>query len=130
MARLTRRGRRQAPLWAALGLQNRGRSCRQPAVSAPRPDPSELTGVPLRVSVRLFAGLREAAGWGERALAVRTGATPREVWRLLDLATRPDALPGELPNELRVAINQAFATPDTPLADGDELAFLPPISGG
>jgi molybdopterin converting factor small subunit len=29
-----------------------------------------------------------------------------------------------------VAINQAFATPDTPLADGDELAFLPPISGG
>jgi molybdopterin converting factor small subunit len=35
-----------------------------------------------------------------------------------------------LPKELRVAINQAFATPDTPLADGDELAFLPPISGG
>lgn len=35
-----------------------------------------------------------------------------------------------LPSGVRVAINQAFAAADTPLADGDELAFLPPISGG
>ena len=35
-----------------------------------------------------------------------------------------------LPSGIRVAINQRFADPLTPLADGDELAFLPPISGG
>jgi molybdopterin synthase sulfur carrier subunit len=35
-----------------------------------------------------------------------------------------------LPGGVRVAINQRFAPEDTPLADGDELAFLPPITGG
>ncbi len=106
-----------------------------------RPDPSEpavvttpaeaaASGAPLQIGVRLFAGLREAAGWGERDLEIPAGATPRTLWRHLGLASPPASEAGELPKELRVAINQAFATPDTPLADGDELAFLPPISGG
>lgn len=92
----------------------------------PSPAPSPL----LQVRVRLFAGLREAAGWGERRLQVSAGATPGSLWRQLQLA---DAWPsgGEpLPAGLRVAINQRFAAADTALADGDELAFLPPISGG
>jgi molybdopterin converting factor small subunit len=38
-------------------------------------------------------------------------------------------LPGVL-TDVRVAINQQFASPETPLQPGDELAFLPPISGG
>ena len=37
---------------------------------------------------------------------------------------------GAMGANVRVAINQCFASADTPLADGDELAFLPPISGG
>jgi molybdopterin synthase sulfur carrier subunit len=86
------------------------------------------------VRVRLFAGLRESAGWGERSVVAPSGATPCSLWQQLDLpvAGSCDAErgAGELPAVLRVAINHAFAAPDTPLADGDELAFLPPISGG
>lgn len=74
------------------------------------------------VQVRLFAGLREAAGWGERPWPLQPGDTPRHLWTAL-------ALPGD-PGTVRVAINQRFAAADTPLQPGDELAFLPPISGG
>ena len=48
--------------------------------------------------------------------------TPREIWVALGLEGGFDTV--------RVAINQHFAGPDTPLQPGDELAFLPPISGG
>ena len=88
-------------------------------MAAPDPPP-ELT-----VRVRLFAGLREAMGWAEQRLTTAIGTTPATLWPQLD---PPD---GEaLPATVRVAINQQFADPATPLADGDELAFLPPISGG
>jgi len=89
------------------------------------------------LQVRLFAGLREAAGWGERTLtwqqagiappghpADGSPVTPRSLWRQLQLGS--DALPADL----RVAVNQAFASPDQALQPGDEVAFLPPISGG
>jgi sulfur-carrier protein len=79
----------------------------------------------LTVRVRLFASLREAMGWAEQRLTTAAGTTPASLWPQLD---PPD---GEaLPATVRVAINQQFADPATPLADGDELAFLPPISGG
>ncbi len=77
---------------------------------------------PGTVQLRLFAGLREAAGWGERAWPLQPHATPRRLFAEL-------GLPGSL-EQVRVAINQRFADPDTPLQAGDELAFLPPISGG
>ncbi|NQV11499.1 MAG: MoaD/ThiS family protein [Cyanobacteria bacterium] len=89
------------------------------------------------VTVRLFAALRERAGWGERRVALpadqpRMSAT--DLWWQLELGDRAagadGAQPGSLPSSLRVAINQAFASPDQPLQAGDELAFLPPISGG
>jgi len=74
--------------------------------------------------VLLFAALRERAGWRERLLAAPAGATPAAVWRQLGLEpNEPDA-------SIRVAINQQFASWNSPLAAGDELAFLPPISGG
>jgi molybdopterin synthase sulfur carrier subunit len=93
------------------------------------------------VRVRLFAALREAMGWSEQQVAAAAGpATPMDLWRQLDLAgawlaatsAPADATPADeaLPEGVRVAINQQFAGADTPLADGDELAFLPPISGG
>jgi molybdopterin synthase sulfur carrier subunit len=96
------------------------------------------------VRVRLFAGLREAMGWSERLVRVESvPATPLLLWRQLQLAEVWQAALGadaacraaetatdDLPTGVRVAINQSFAAADTPLADGDELAFLPPISGG
>ncbi|MEB3182823.1 MAG: MoaD/ThiS family protein [Cyanobacteriota bacterium] len=72
--------------------------------------------------VLLFAALREAAGWGERSWPLQPHDTPRRLFAEL-------GLPGSL-EQVRVAINQQFADPDTPLQAGDELAFLPPISGG
>lgn len=85
---------------------------------------------PATVRVRLFAALREQAGWSERPVAIADGATARSLWRQLDpLGSGPATAPA-LPSGLRVAINQRFAAADTVLADGDELAFLPPISGG
>lgn len=97
------------------------------------------------VRVRLFAALREAAGWSERLVALpaeaQAGAqdpcTPQWLWEQLGLASHwppaaasPKPRGGALPAGLRVAINQHFATADSPLAPGDELAFLPPITGG
>jgi molybdopterin synthase sulfur carrier subunit len=77
--------------------------------------------------VRLFARLREEAGWDERPwpLAAEGVSTPLDIWRQLNLGGT-----GTLPAGVRVAINQRFASPDQPLQPGDELAFLPPISGG
>ena len=83
------------------------------------------SGAPIRV--RLFAGLREEAGWAERELplvAAATGfPTAADLWRELGLG------PG-LPATVRIAINRSFVNADQPLQPGDELAFLPPISGG
>ncbi|EDY38331.1 ThiS family, putative [Cyanobium sp. PCC 7001] len=79
------------------------------------------------LQVRLFARLREEAGWGERRwpLPAAGVSTPLDIWRQLKLNGQ-----GTLPAGVRVAINQQFAPPDQPLQPGDELAFLPPISGG
>ena len=79
------------------------------------------------IRILLFAGLREQAGWAEQqwpAAPQRDAVlTPRQLWLKLQL-------PGALDQQVRVAINQQFADADTPLQPGDELAFLPPISGG
>lgn len=105
----------------------------------PGPDRACVDPAPT-VRVRLFAALREAMGWSEQQVAASTTpATPLQMWQQLDLAsawqaaTDSAALPDAddaLPEGVRVAINQQFADAATPLADGDELAFLPPISGG
>ena len=79
-----------------------------------------------QVRVRLFAGLREAMGWSEQRveLTPAAGTTPEQLWRQLGLQ------PANPPAGVRVAINQQFAAWDANLVAGDELAFLPPISGG
>jgi molybdopterin synthase catalytic subunit/molybdopterin converting factor small subunit len=76
----------------------------------------------VRVSVRLFAGLRERAGEAERSVELREGACLADVWPALDLGREPEGL--------LYAVNKAYADPDRPLADGDEVALIPPVSGG
>jgi molybdopterin synthase catalytic subunit len=72
------------------------------------------------VTVRLFAGLRERAGWAKRELEglERVG----DVWPALDL--------GDEPAGLLYAVNREYAEPGRALADGDEVALIPPVSGG
>jgi len=72
------------------------------------------------VRVRLFAGLRERAGWSERELdGVDLVA---DVWPALDL--------GDEPAGLLYAVNKEYADRDRLLVDGDEVALIPPVSGG
>ena len=73
----------------------------------------------MTVVVRLFAGLRERAGWSRRELDV---ATVAEVWPALGLGDEP---PG-----LLYAVNREYAEPDRELSEGDEVALIPPVSGG
>jgi molybdopterin synthase sulfur carrier subunit len=77
------------------------------------------------ITVRLFGALREAMGWSRRELA--DARTPAAIWRQLGLAQQAG---DGLPAGVRVAVNHHFAHPETPLHPGDEVAFLPPISGG
>jgi molybdopterin synthase catalytic subunit len=71
------------------------------------------------VRVRLFAGLRERAGWSQRDVEA---ATVADIWKTLEL--------GEEPPGLLYAVNKEYATADRALADGDEVALIPPVSGG
>jgi molybdopterin synthase catalytic subunit len=74
------------------------------------------------VTVRLFAGLRERAGAGERELELAEGSRVGDVWAALDLGDEP---PG-----LLYAANQAYVPRERELAEGDEVALIPPVSGG
>ena len=72
------------------------------------------------IRVRVFAGLRERAGWSEKELEdVKRVA---DVWPALEL--------GDEPSGLLYAVNREYAEPDRELADGDEVAVIPPVSGG
>ena len=77
-----------------------------------------------RVQVLLFASLRDLAGWSSRpqTLPTQKGCTARELWLQLNL--------GPLPDGVRIAINHTFVSIDQLLQEGDELAFLPPFTGG
>lgn len=81
----------------------------------------------MRVTIRLFARLRDIAGEGTLERDVPPGAAAQAVW---------DALVREFPEISRYsgvtscAVNEEYAKLTTTLQDGDEIAFLPPVSGG
>ena len=74
----------------------------------------------MRVTVRLFAGLRERAGTGR--VELEDVASVGDVWSRLDLGDEPDGL--------LYAVNREYAESTRALADGDEVALIPPVSGG
>ena len=81
----------------------------------------------MRVTVRLFARLRDIVGTGELTQEIAQGSTIGDVWRALvrgypDLAAYTSSVSG--------ARNADYVSMDAALADGDEVAFLPPVSGG
>jgi molybdopterin converting factor subunit 1 len=76
----------------------------------------------MQVVVRLFAGLREQAGTARRELELPEGASLAEVWPALGLGDEPDGL--------LYAVNRSYAEPGQALAEGDEVALIPPVSGG
>ena len=81
----------------------------------------------MRVRIRLFASLREAAGAPEVSLELAEGSTAEDAW---------GRLAGDFPAlarrraSLAVSVNRRYARFDTVLQGGDELVFIPPVSGG
>ncbi len=81
----------------------------------------------MRVTVRLFARLRDIAGAAELMRDLQPGATIGSVWRGL-AREFPDLAQYE--RSISAAVNADYARMDRVLQDGDEVAFLPPVSGG
>ena len=81
----------------------------------------------MRVTVRLFARLRDLAGTGELVREVADPATVQTVWRSLT-AEMPTLVQYE--GTMSVAVNAEYARMAAVVHDGDEVAFLPPVSGG
>ena len=81
----------------------------------------------MHVTVRLFARLRELVGAGELDREVPAGATVRTVWDGL-VREYPEIAP--FAESMSCAVNIDYARMTTAVSDGDEVAFLPPVSGG
>ena len=81
----------------------------------------------MRVTVQLFASLRERAGRQDWTLDVPAGCSAGDVWRTV-VAAHPALT--EFNAAVSCAVNAEFASMTTEVHDGDDLAFLPPVSGG
>jgi len=81
----------------------------------------------ITIELRYFAGMREALGRSRERLAVPADSTPSEI---LDQLVAEQPKLDRMRRSIMVMVNQAYAEPQTPLNDGDELAFIPPVSGG
>lgn len=81
----------------------------------------------MRVTIRLFARLRDLAGAADLARQAPDGATVETVWQALAVE-----FPGVAPyrSSVSCAVNAEYARFSTAVGDGDEIAFLPPVSGG
>lgn len=81
----------------------------------------------MRVRIRLFARLREIAGATEIERTVPGARTLADVWASLERE-----FPAMAPyrSSISAAVNADYARMNAPVHDGDEVAFLPPVSGG
>ena len=85
------------------------------------------TAIRICVSVRFFASLREVTGQNQLGVELPSGSCAGDVWE--ECAARWPALSSRRRSTV-IAVNAEFARPDVRLNDGDEVAFLPPVSGG
>ena len=81
----------------------------------------------MRINVRFFASLRERLKKSEEVREVPAGATVGTVWELLK-QEYPELSAVE--KSMAFAVAQEYVDKDRPLQDNDELAFIPPVSGG
>ena len=81
----------------------------------------------MQVKLLLFAVLRDIVGKAELEIDLPDGSRAVDLWEMLreeHIALNAHAKPP------MTAINEEYVAPETPLKDGDEVAFIPPVSGG
>ncbi|MFI5182785.1 MAG: molybdopterin converting factor subunit 1 [Vicinamibacteria bacterium] len=81
----------------------------------------------MRVRLKLFASLRESVGAGTLDLDLPEGATAEDAWARL-VAAHPSLASRR--GSLAAAVNRRYTPFDAPLSAGDEVVFIPPVSGG
>lgn len=81
----------------------------------------------ISIDLRYFAAMREALGRPSERLAVPAGTTANAI---LDRLVVEQPRLERMRSIVMVMVNQSYASPDTVLNDGDEVAFIPPVSGG
>lgn len=81
----------------------------------------------MKVRIRLFAQQRQLTGWRERTIDLPEGSRVSSAWDAL-VSEWPILAPGT--DSVRFARNAVYADADEPLADGDEVAVIPPVAGG
>ena len=79
------------------------------------------------VTVRFFARLREIAGTPDLRVELSDGSTVHDAWQAVVTKHRDM---GALTSSVSCAVNEEYSRMSAPLHDGDEVAFLPPVSGG
>jgi len=77
----------------------------------------------MNITVKFFASLREQTGKSDTSISSSEALTVSQAWQQ---ASGLD----EMPENTLCAINMEYVSSDTPLTDGDELAFFPPVTGG
>jgi molybdopterin synthase sulfur carrier subunit len=77
----------------------------------------------MSIQVKLFAGLAERLGWREKRIEARAQLTIADIWTEVAGGEAP-------PDNMLCAINMEYAESDQAVADGDEVAFFPPVTGG
>ncbi len=83
----------------------------------------------MTIHVRLFAAIRETIGRESVDLTLPEGATAEDVWRELTLLDAKGTLGARRVN-LAAAVNRQYTKFEASLKDGDEVVFIPPVSGG
>lgn len=81
----------------------------------------------VKIDMRYFAAMREALGRSSERLEVPLGTTPGQI---LDRLVIEQPKLDRMRRIAMVMVNQTYATADVELSDGDEVAFIPPVSGG
>jgi sulfur-carrier protein len=84
----------------------------------------------MKVAVRFFASLREATGTATLDVELPDDARFDDLLQALERKLRPGALEALRAENVRLAVNQDLVAPPFALGDGDEIAFLPPVTGG
>ena len=81
----------------------------------------------MRITILVFAKLRDLVGAPRLVREAEAGSTVEDVWQAL---AREFPAAGPYRAALSAAVNAGYAKFSTPVAEGDEVAFLPPVSGG